>query len=463
MQTTGRLTNVKIIIGNGFDLHCGLRTSYKDYFAFRKDDYDHLLIDVVRDWEPKLGGRNHSFKVVYDYVKKAFDSNSSLMSFNCWDLYFALASNTGFTLVDWYQVEQQIKLSLQKRDDRNESVFAAHWGNVCEYVMNPTQRDDVNFALYGSKLIAAFCLSKKFNGEGRFASKEAFYDYLLEELKEFELSFGVFITKQHVAVTQHSGRFNVSYVTNTQKVFDSLFSIMSSISSVDCFNYAFTPIEMYFLKCNFINGNCLHPIFGVDSVFSPSQPEYIFTKTNRRIELGMISQEQRLLSHEGAQAKEDFNNAIVFGHSLSEADYNYFFPILDQLEIDNYSSKKKFIVAYSIYDKSKEFTIKKRLRKDIYSLFQAYAKYRGKTGNEANRLLDSLTTQGRVETYELPLLPVPKTFEESFVYRNKGFDVWSDSNEQRRKEIVDRWRFYFRFGVRENTYGDAVDLRFAHL
>ncbi len=31
-----RLKNVKLVIGNGFDLHCNLNTSYKDYFNYNK-------------------------------------------------------------------------------------------------------------------------------------------------------------------------------------------------------------------------------------------------------------------------------------------------------------------------------------------------------------------------------------------------------------------------------------------
>ena len=31
------LQKVKIVIGNGFDLYCGLKTKYKDYFDHNKD------------------------------------------------------------------------------------------------------------------------------------------------------------------------------------------------------------------------------------------------------------------------------------------------------------------------------------------------------------------------------------------------------------------------------------------
>ena len=86
----------------------------------------------------------------------------------------------------------------------------------------------------------------------------------------------------------------------------------------------------------------------------------------------------------------EFDNAILFGHLLSSHDHNYYFPILDQLEMMNFASKKKPVIAYSIYDPSKEAEIKEPLRKSIYALFAAYAEYcgRGSLFFEAPRFID---------------------------------------------------------------------------
>ena len=36
------IKNVKIVLGNGFDLFCGLKTSYKDYYSFYGKKYAYL-------------------------------------------------------------------------------------------------------------------------------------------------------------------------------------------------------------------------------------------------------------------------------------------------------------------------------------------------------------------------------------------------------------------------------------
>ncbi|WP_225354758.1 AbiH family protein, partial [Ligilactobacillus aviarius] len=38
-----------IIIGNGFDLHCGLKTSFKDYFTFKKKEILRKLISIGKE------------------------------------------------------------------------------------------------------------------------------------------------------------------------------------------------------------------------------------------------------------------------------------------------------------------------------------------------------------------------------------------------------------------------------
>ena len=225
-----------------------------------------------------------------------------------------------------------------------------------------------------------------------FESEIDFYEFLLDELKEFEGRFARFITRQHVVVNLFLCLANTNYVTRAHWLLEMLCK-PEEIISIDCFNYGFTPEPVFYSKCNFVNGDCSNPIFGVDSKFEPDDPRYIFTKTNRRIEWEM---NRSIFSQH-----PDFENTVVFGHSLNQHDYSYFFPVLDQLEMTNFVSKKKPVIAYCIYDSEKETAIKRDLRHRIYFLFVAYAIYKGRSIEPA-RLLDSLTTQGRVMTVSIP-------------------------------------------------------------
>ena len=115
-------------------------------------------------------------------------------------------------------------------------------------------------------------------------------------------------------------------------------------------------------------------------------------KTNRRMELDMIKKEERVTV--------PFDNVVIYGHSLNKADYNYFFALLDKLNLIDSSNNSKVVFAYSLYPESKPEDIRKNYRSGISQLFCSYSTYIGKT-TEPNRLLDLLTLEDKVFIYEI--------------------------------------------------------------
>lgn len=90
-----------IIIGNGFDLHCGLDTRFKNYFE---------------ENEPKPNEEQ-----VKDFFNPNFLNSSSIhasyfknMSF--WDIYLRLIKNI-YGIRDWANVEEQLYLFLKYNKD----------------------------------------------------------------------------------------------------------------------------------------------------------------------------------------------------------------------------------------------------------------------------------------------------------------------------------------------------------
>ena len=76
-----------------------------------------------------------------------------------------------------------------------------------------------------------------------------------------------------------------------------------------------------------------------------------------------------------------------------------FFPLFDKIGIADFSSTTTIIFGFAIYNPKEEYEIRKNLRLGIQEIFEAYAKYKG--FKDYNRMLDSLTTQGRVITREI--------------------------------------------------------------
>ena len=221
---------------------------------------------------------------------------------------------------------------------------------------------------------------------------------MLDELKEFEIGFGKFIYAQlhetWYESCNHGREFiNESYV---KKATDTIKELCdeNNLVAIDSFNYGDIRVESVADKLQNINGDMNSPIFGIDSIFEPKDQRFIFTKTARRIDSDLFG-----FSYD---AKPDFENIVIFGHSLNPADYSYFFPLFDRIKLTDILATNVIVFAYSIYDEKKEDIIKSQLRDAMSKLLYAYAV--DKQLPNPCRFLDSLSTQKRIITYEIPVL-----------------------------------------------------------
>ena len=241
--------------------------------------------------------------------------------------------------------------------------------------------------------MAAFIFKK--HNEKRFDNINDFYMFLLCELRLFERNFGLYIDKLHYdrtneafGVVLQKTRFSFLARLTIEKLCN-----LNNLVSIDSFNYDDLENNELNEKLANINGTVDAPIFGIDSnIFPASDIRYIFSKTNRRMDLDMLSDEKK--------NDESFENLVIYGHSLNEADYSYFFSIFDKLKISDLTSDSKIVFAFSIYDENKEEQIRSSLRNSIAKMFYDYSVYLGKD-KQPNRLLDILTSQGKILMYEL--------------------------------------------------------------
>ena len=387
------LKNVKLIIGNGFDLHCGLKSSYSDYFKApsNKDKFD----DIIH-WLNSLEGKKN---ISFDEASKAvgnFFVEKKLKKTSLWDLFFAMDRNKSRA---WNDVESLISASLIRNyENVNRPSSVAYWDDVQKIIAgNLYSPQPVH-----SMILAAFMI-KKAGGDTESLKGDRFYFFLKNELSKFENDFGQYISNQVCfpnSFFNHLNRFFVAYVSKTLGEICNL----DNVVSLDTFNFTpcmdFKEFDKIKDKVRYVNGNWASPIFGIDSSTYPSSDvRNIFSKTYRRMELDMILDE--------SAPTPDFSNAIVFGHSLSSNDYSYFFPLLDKLNMTDFASNSKIIFDYSVYDKEKEVSIRQDYCHAIYKLFEAYAISKGMS-EEPGRLLDGLTTQGRVLINEVEDIPAAR-------------------------------------------------------
>ena len=379
------LDKVKLVIGNGFDLRCGLYTSYSDYLLDNIDVYKHIMrwYNIYRELDKFTAN---------DFSKK-------INEINLWDAFFALniLHNCNQTNFDWFDVERLILSSLLTVDDIHKNLELApvemmsviHWQKIEELVLRNGN------SMYTYERFLKNFIRTKANIDNNDSFD--FYDYLLDELKAFERKFGKFVNDQ----THDKGKeedsggslevLNKKYLERFNDTVNEL-CFTKKLVSIDSFNYTHPSPNEVGKNIHHINGSYEQPIFGVDSIyFKPNDKRFIFTKTCRRIDADFIE-----TSKDRTPA---FKNVVVYGHSLNEADYNYFFPIFDKLNLLEPNEDKVLVFAYSNYEGGDKESIKRNIINNISKIMYKYAD--SKKLKNAERFLDSLTTQGKVIIYEI--------------------------------------------------------------
>ena len=379
------LDKVKLVIGNGFDLRCGLYTTYSDYLLDHMEVYKHIM-----RWYNIYNNTN---------VFTANDFYKIINDINLWDAFFALniLHNSNQTNFDWFDVERLILSSLLTVDDVHNNfdltsiqmVSIVHWQKIEEMI----RKNSGSMYMY-ENFLKNFIRMKARSDESKPFD---FYGYLLEELQAFERKFGKFVNDQthNKEKEEESGgglvALNKNYIDRFNDAVNEL-CFIKELVSIDSFNYTHPSPNEVGKNIHHINGSYEQPIFGVDSIyFKPDDKRFIFTKTCRRIDADFI------------EASKDrtpaFRNVVVYGHSLNEADYNYFFPIFDKLNLLEPNEDKVLVFAYSCYEGANKESIRRNMMNNISKIMYRYAE--SKELKNVERFLDSLTTQGKIIIYEI--------------------------------------------------------------
>ncbi|MBQ8141537.1 MAG: hypothetical protein IJ194_00045 [Bacilli bacterium] len=382
-EMVAKLSNVKLVIGKGFDLYCGLKTTYADFLGSEMQKFQ-LLMKIIDNYDSTV---NRTVKL--DDKIEFWKANCSFKDISVWHLFFALLKKSHDNKKwNWCDIEKEIKDSLLRKTEKDGEVC---WKNVGA-ALQSLLKASCYFSAFSTSILASFIYAKR--NRSLFNTEFDFNYYLLDELKAFEKSFGIYIKNLHGG----EGYEDRSFSTHTlfSRKANSLINKLCNkeeIRSIDTFNYDTLEIKDLYEKINHINGDEDNPIFGIDSdEFEACAPQSIFTKTNRRMELD-------IKSNEYYNARQ-FENLIVFGHSLNSADYNYFFASFDSLQMTNMANNNKVIFSYYIYDKEKESQIRLKQLKAVRELFEAYSKYKGNSF-APNKLLDILTFHRKVVLREI--------------------------------------------------------------
>lgn len=388
-----------IVLGNGFDLHCGLKTSYPQYLVFIKRD------PIYREFIEGISGADDHF------IHKGILSIDSISSFpqvrsnkaNIWSLLFLLLDEQvsrgriSWSFDNWFNVEAIMKGTLFKANP-NEHGSIPHWF-IWDFLYDEINRyiadhkigsgTYLNTESNVSLLIAKVLIGVFFGNPALselirpfLETKQSFYSFLLNQLVCFEKGFGQYVKNQY---SVHKKGF-----LEKANALIGKFGVVGMDYAVETFNYT---IPDFGVDVRHINGDWTHPIFGIDNVdVAEGDPKMIFTKPHRRLYL-LVNQIKE------AEAKT-MDSVAIYGHSFDRQDYGYFFSLFDALGFRDSSPHGTLEVFYDVYDKGKAKQIKDNIVLSLENVFNAYDIDTFKTRNRYTTL-ESLILKNKVKVKRL--------------------------------------------------------------
>ena len=394
-------TSQLLILGNGFDLHCGLKSSYFDFFQS-------TILDTISE----------RFGIIGTKLDKPFYFWENLL--------LEYYRQYGRIHYNWCDIEQIIK----------DTVFF-----ICNNNLTIPQEDPIK------RYIVNSCNNffHRYGKQNSHDNKCFLYTPLLKELQIFEKRFCEYL-KSYIINPNNIEEFNEEYIINAmdllasltnftyvkfnsidtiinykeelqhiRKLYDldedlidvkpELFDVFDNLHSTYILSFNYTSLfDILHVKSPCVYNNvhgklCMNKcdnnchssniIFGIDDTLIHSEDETsdlrIFSKTYRKI-LNAETQTKILPPCD--------NNCTIeikfYGHSLSEADYSYFQSIFDYYNL--YDNINVSLIFY--YSTGYEQT------DAIYNLINSYGKTLANK-NQGKNLMHKLLLENRLKIIKL--------------------------------------------------------------
>lgn len=375
-----------IIIGNGFDLACGLKSRFGDFF------------------EPRF----KAIASISDYSRATWSEVVGHSGLTLWD--FILQANVDSLWCDVEAVIERWVLSASTTTCRKSSPFnkALEFIKLCPFAdgsymlfdgRKENEHDEENF-MYGNLARYVWTVRPEIAKEGY--SRELFAALLKNELFRLEKAFSDYLINELAANADYASNYRKLYHAierDGKKSGDDYYSSTSVLS----FNYTEEVSKSFdggedgeFVNIHGKLGEEI--IFGIDGKDCMDNPDAVsFTKTFRLMRRGG-SRTDKLIRTANSMHLQDATDVIKFyGHSLGKADYSYFQSIFDG--VDLYESKT-VLVFYYPFDSTNNTETKNakwrtNLANSINNLLVAYGTTMGNTDHGKN-LMHKLLLEGRL-------------------------------------------------------------------
>lgn len=317
-----------IVLGNGFDLECGLNSHYSDF--------ENPRVEKIKEFYDNSDRMNRFIALLIEH------------KMTIWDLLLGERKNNL-----WSDIEKEIANRLSVTD---------YWCNNILKKLNSGHSEDF---LFDSRKVKASTFEAQIDGivceyiktvsspVGKDWSLRDIFDILLKHLHQYEDAFCAYLENE----VHSNGRYQenalnlLSKITMYQKPDEPFVSVQSSL-----LNFNFTnpwrlaqnnlyPNKKFDSMVN-IHGNIEdhNLIFGVDGKECMEDSNLRpFTKTFRIMSMQDEGINHLFYTQRQLGDTRDATNVIKFyGHSLSPSDYSYFQSIFDGVNLYNGNTKLLF-------------------------------------------------------------------------------------------------------------------------
>lgn len=407
-----------LILGNGFDLACGLKSSYTDFIKYMKREHE-----IERD------------------LPQRYSDDDDISEVNIWYTLLLFSDLSGD--VTWKEIETQIYKWLIHKEIIGKIVefhtFKAMWDLSTNQAEFSRMTQGINEKIY----LAALKRIERLNNEESELNREVVAKILLSDLNKLEKDFenylflkagysiesdGTYFTKsndllQKIVLENYPGlpykpdntvnelMFNVisfNYTDPWSSSWRNTFNIPSALPKPILHSMvhglAFRDHK------NEVGNNRV--IFGVDSFkyvsedketeISPLQLEYRFTKIYRTLVL--YSDKFRSYSKRNVHLNvfdEEIKEIKFYGHSLGEADYSYFQQMFDYYDL--YANNELVLYFYYSQYPNSGKTDQELLQEQVHAITKLIEKYGSTMNNKAHgkNLLTRLLQMNRIIIKEI--------------------------------------------------------------
>lgn len=446
--------NQLIVLGNGFDLHCGLKSSYKDFlyyvitqiyhFSIDSDDRNQAINQAFDKFLKSLKDVLERFRVDNNFVSYTESMNEFLSDINIWYLILFnehLAQSSNWSDIESV-IEKYVSIKFINSDGKDKSaksfisvlvdVFFNYgfkknllsdrqlkteeyiFAGLLLYHIFKRNINDYGIKKEADRLFKSYREKSAFsNRNNRIAIKvkieefsgvtEFIINLLMSELHNLEKDFQAYLiqeieneeykskAKNFLQTIVRDGGYPLSY-----SVFS--FNYTNSCSGNLGTQVAFRNVHGALNQ----NSNESKIIFGIDNISSDSKSEdisYRFTKSYRTMRLYTELENDKTFGDKIDNIfTKDMDVIKFYGHSLARADYSYFQYIFDMYDL--YNSNIKLIFYYSKIEGRTVEEVRQEQYRNITKLIEQYGETLDNKAHGRN-LLTRLIQTGRLKIKEI--------------------------------------------------------------